>query len=209
MKKSWAAISLAMGTLVAVTACGSSEKCILPTVSIDKSDFSIECVTNMEQDFNFPIEGVSYKNSAFQEGTLEFTWVIYNTDRDIVGWFEGLGTGYSHNHGKWKYGIFPSYNNDVYCFSNTSFTLFLKGSRLEQFDQISFTSTVGTITRRTDDDACGKASYKYNTGRDAETGEYIPMQGAEKYTYCDYMMNFDGIDPNEVESIEITMKVAE
>ncbi len=189
--------SLALITAFSLAACGGdpSSEYVLPSLSVAGNAYTVAHITNMEQDFEFPIEGVKFEHSKFtDERALEYGWVLYDNNRNIVGWFEDLSNGYEEKGGKWYYGYSPSYNNDVYTFGANTFALFWKTNDLTEFEKISFTTNHGTITRN--NDPCGPASEKYSGA------------GAENFSYCTYIFDLFGIEPNEVQRIDIVINFA-
>ncbi len=210
MKKFLSAAAILMSALC-FTACGSTETiCITPDVTTNAEGFTVELKTNMEADFEFPIEGVKFDHSRFTEnGEIQYGWVIYDSEHKIIGWIKDLSNDYGNEDGEYFFGFIASYNNDVYGFSSSTFKLILSGKDTAQFDKISFTSDYGTITRGTGENSRGSASKVYYSDEyDSEIEGNKPLAGSENYSYCEYTINFDGVDPKKVDKIEISMVVS-
>ena len=120
MKKTSICISVILCVLLGVTcltACSANTKWIRPEISIENQGYTVEHVTNMQEDFEFPIKGVKLNHSNFEtERLLEYSWIIKNSKGEVVGWID-IGSGYeSDKKGNYKYGYCASEGNGIYGF---------------------------------------------------------------------------------------------
>lgn len=211
MKRILSFISLALCVIfstVFIAGCGSSTKWLQPNFNYNGEGLTVEFVTNAEKDFEFPIKGLEFEHSKFDdERILEYGWIIYNGEHEIVGWIEA-GNGYDINKkGNYKYGFSTSYNNGVYGYSDTNFCLVLKSTDLTIFDRIEFTSDYGSIALIKDMDYNPvRGSFRY-THLDEELNRMVPNAGAENFVCCLYALKLDSIDPDETKTINITFSL--
>lgn len=201
------ALCVILGT-VFLAACGGGTKWLRPDFTYQGNELTVEFVDNTEKDFVFPIEGLKLDHSKFvDERLLEYCWIIYDAEHEIVGWIEA-GNGYDINkNGEYKYGFSTSYNNGVYGYSNTNFTLVLKSKDLTIFDRVEFSSDYGSVAFMTGmDNNPIKGSIRYSS-YNAETGETVPDAGSENFVCGVYALNLDSIDPKETKTISITFSL--
>lgn len=214
MKKLLSCFSLMLCVLlgtVCFTACGSTEKWITPEFTINNEGYKIELITNAEQDVELPISGVKLDHSKYEENLFEYKWVIKNTTTsEIVGWIDADG-GYSGDKNKgFKYGYTPSYSNDGYTFGTTGICVILKSTDVSIFNNMEFTVNHGTLEKVIGEEnnpnpySATKRFYDY----DPEVGgEFIPWEGSQNFVCCNFIMNFEGIDPDTIETIEYTLNI--
>lgn len=192
MKKKNSVIMATICALVCafgLTACGSKSKWITPSFSVSQVGYTIELITNTDQDFEFPIEGKKLDHSHFTEQkSLEFAYVIFDSKRNIVGWIEAGGYDMDKK-GNYTIGYSTSTNNDETAYWGASFVLILKSTDLSVFDVLEVTTSCGRITRS--DAFTGKDCYQY---LDDETGEMIVPEGCTQFVGCWYSLNLHELD---------------
>lgn len=198
-------LSIVIGT-VCLAACGSSAKWVCPEFSFDNDGLTAELVTNIEEDFLFPIEGLKLDHSQAEQGMLEYRWIIYNGD-EIVGWIETNGGYEGHSDGKYKFGFSAENNNGVYSFSNQSLCVVLKSTDVSVFNSLQIMLNHGTASV-SEGTPPSSATQRYSYFDEA-TNEIKHQAGAENFVFCFYTINFEGINPNEVENLKIVLKLSE
>ena len=202
-------------SIVSLTACSGGTKYLRPNFTYEGEELTIEFVTNMEKDIDFPIEGVKFNHSKFADEKLfEYGWIIYNSDREIVGWIEA-GNGYeTDKSGDYLFGwnayyigenvTSTSYIKDAeYGYWNADFCLVLKSKDFAIFDNIEFTSDYGSVIKTDMDNNPFPSADRYEQKYNAETNMYEPAEGSENFVCCFYSVK--GIDPNDTQNISITL----
>lgn len=201
------AICVVLGT-VSLTACGSGTKWLQPNFSYDGDELTVEFVTNAEKDFTFPIANMKFEHSKFtDENILEYGWIIYNGEHELVGWIEA-GNGYDiDKKGNYVYGFGASTNNGVYGYSDTLFLLVFKGTDLTIFDRVKFDSDYGSIRQTTDVDLNPMHGQSRFFDYDDQTGESTPKAGSENFVCCLYSFALADIDPNGPKTVNVTFSL--
>lgn len=207
MKKILSCLSLALCVIlgtVFLAACGSTTKWLRPEFKFEGGGYTVEFVTNIEKDFEFPIKGLKLDHSKYSENIVEYRWAIYNAERELVGWIEA-GNGYDNNkNGNLKYGYSPSTNNGVYGFTNSLIYLTLKGTDLTIFDRIEVTSDLCSVEIATQIDKNPMHGTEAYSTYDMETGISTPLAGSENFVYCIYSLKLESVDPDTANTINIT-----
>lgn len=193
-------LALALG----LTACGGSKNSwLLPTFEIEGTNYTVEHVTNEEEDFEFPLDGVKLDHAIFKsEGVLEYAWVIYNGSREIVGWIDMPGGYESDKKGKYHYGFSTYTDNGVYGYFTPYVTLILKSSDLAVFENVEVTSDSGPVS--TEDNPPFKAIDKYGN-YDMMTGEIIAPANVDDFVCRSYTIDLTNVDPKTATSLTITL----
>lgn len=211
MKKILSCFSLTLCVILgtaSLAACGNKTKWLRPNFAYTGDEFTVEFVNNAEKDFEFPVEGLKFDHSRFTgENILEYGWVIYNGDRELVGWIEA-GNGYDvDKKGKYNYGFSPSTNNGVYGYSNTSFLVVFRSTDLSIFDRLEITSDLGSVAIITEVDPNPMSGTRRYSRYDEQTGDTLPSAGAENVVCCLYSLELESIDPKGPDTINITLSL--
>ena len=210
MKKILSFISLVLCALLCsafIAACGSNSKWLTPEFTFEGEGLSVEFVSNREKDFEFPIEGLKFEHSQFADSEIfQYGWVIYNADRELVGWIE-TGSGYeTDNKGNIKYGFSPMTSNGVFGYPDTIVTLIVEDTDLTVFDGLEIKADCCSVTKATGFDNPVKGSDRF-TSYDEQTNSTKPSKGSENFVCCSYMLKISEVDPDGPETIKITFSL--
>ncbi|MDE6275566.1 MAG: hypothetical protein K2M75_03400 [Clostridia bacterium] len=210
MKKVLSCITVVLCVLLfaaCFTACASTNKYVTPEFSIENQGYTVEFLTNMEKDFDFPIKGLKLNHANFErERCIEYSWIIKNAQGETVGWLESDG-GYDFDKkGNFKFGYSPSTNNGVYSFGVQHIVLVLQGD-ISVFDGITMQTNCGTISKADMDQANPYSATQRYMIYDQENNIEKPMEGSQGFVCYHCELDLTALEVKDVNSIKISFNI--